>query len=71
MEGREYTWEELASALDKAIVLRCPLEDHCPPEREKSWMTDECLDLIEERRKAKARGDHKRYNELCKEVKRV
>ena len=30
MEGREYTWEELASVLDKAI------EDHCPPERERS-----------------------------------
>ena len=39
MEGREYTWEELSSALDKAI------EDHCPPEREKykPWMTDRRL----------------------------
>ena len=62
MHGRDCTWEEVAGALKGA------LEEHCPIDRErKPSMNEECLDLIEERRKAKVNGPSERYVEMCKE----
>ena len=63
MDGRDCTWDELAGALKGAM------EEHCPIDRvkRKLWMNEKCLDLIEERRKAKVNGPSERYVEMCKE----
>ena len=63
MHRRDCTWEELAGALKGAM------EEHCPIDRvkRKIRMNEECLDLIEERRKAKVNGLSERYAEMCKE----
>ena len=68
MEGKDCTLENLAGALKKAV------EQHCPIDREtrKPWITNECFDLIEEKRKEKENGlQSDRYRELCKVVKKA
>ena len=68
MENKQHNWCNFADALKGAIEEHCPI-DH--PKR-KPWMSDECLDLIEERRKVKNLGSQSpEYKKLCKEVKKA
>ena len=68
MEGKDCNWENLAGALEEAVEQHCPIDR----ERRKLWITNECLDLIEESRKEKRNGlQSDRYRELCKEVKKA
>ena len=51
-------WMELRSIVQEAVIKTIPKKKKC---KKAKWLPEEALSIVEKRRKAKGKGEKKRY----------
>ena len=64
----EELWEEVPDIVQEAVVKTMPKEKKCKKEK---WLSEETLEIAEERREAKGKGEKERNIHLKVEFQRI
>ena len=68
---QEYTeelWTEVHDIVQKAVIKTIPRRKKC---KKAKWLSDEVLQIAEERREVKSKGERERYIQLDAEFQRI
>ena len=57
----EELWMEVHNILQEAVIKTIPKKKKC---RKVKWLSEEALQIAEERREAKSKGERERYTQL-------
>ena len=61
-------WMEVCDIVQEAVIKTIPKKKKC---RKEKWLSEEALQIAEERREAKDKGEKKRYTHLNAEFQRI
>ena len=61
-------WTEFHDIVQEAVIKTIPKKKKC---RKEKWLSEEALQIAEERREAKDKGEKKRYTHLNAEFQRI
>ena len=61
-------WTEFHDIVQEAVIKTIPKKKKCKKEK---WLSEESLQIAEERREAKGKGEKKRYTHLNAEFQRI
>ena len=64
----EELWMELCDILQEAVIKTIPKKKKC---KKAKWLSEEALQIAEERRKMKGKGEKERYIHLNAEFQRI
>ena len=64
----EELWIEIHNTVQEAVTKIIPKKKKC---KKAKWLSEETLQTVEERRKAKGKGEKERYTQLNAEVQRI
>ena len=64
----EELWTEVYNIVQEAVTKTIPKKKKC---KKAKWSSKETLQIAEERREARGRGDRERYNQLNAEFQRI
>ena len=64
----EKLWTEVPDIVQEAVIKTIPKKKKCKKEK---WLSEESLQIAEERREAKGKGEKKRYTHLNAEFQRI
>ena len=64
----EELWVEVCDTVQEAVIKTIPKKQKCKKAR---WLSEEALDVVEKRRKAKGKGEEERYTHLNAEFQRL
>ena len=64
----EELWVEVCDTVQEAMIKTIPKKKKC---KKAKWLSEEALQLAEERRDAKDKGETERYNHLNAEFQRI
>ena len=64
----EELWTEVPDIVQEAGIKTIPKKKKCKKEK---WLSEESLQIAEERREAKGKGEKKRYTHLNAEFQRI
>ena len=64
----EELWMELCSIVQRAVTKTIPKKKKC---KKAKWLSEETLQIAEERREVKSKGERKRYIHLNAEFQRI
>ena len=64
----EELWTEVLDTVQEAVIKTIPKKKKCKKEK---WLSEESLQIAEERREAKGKGEKKRYTHLNAEFQRI
>ena len=64
----EELWKEICNIVQEAVTKTIPKEKKC---KKAQWLSEEALQIGEERREAKSKGKRKRYIQLNAEFQRT
>ena len=64
----EELWIEIHNTVQEAVTKIIPKKKKC---KKAKWLSEETLQTVEERRKAKGKGEKERYTQLKAEVQRI
>ena len=64
----EELWIEIHNPVQEAVTKIIPKKKKC---KKAKWLSEETLQTVEERRKAKGKGEKERYTQLNAEVQRI
>ena len=61
-------WTEVCNTVQKAVTKTIPKKKKC---KNAKWLSEEALQIAEERREAKGKGERERYIQLNAEFQRI
>ena len=61
-------WKEVHDIVQEAVINTIPKKKKC---KKAKWLSEEALQIAEERREAKGKGEKKRYTHLNVEFQRI
>ena len=64
----EELWTEFCNIVQEAVTKTIPKKKKC---RKANWLSEETLQIAEERRKSKGKGKKERYIQLNAELQRI
>ena len=64
----EELWMEVCDIVQEAVIKSIPKKKKC---NEAKWLSEEALQIAEERREAKSKGEKERYTHLNAEFQRI
>ena len=64
----EELWTEAHDIVQKAVIKTIPKKNKC---KKAKWLSEEALQIAEERKEAKSKGEKERYTYLNAEFKRI
>ena len=64
----EEPWTELCHIVQEAVTKTIPKKKKC---KKTKWLSEEALQIVEERREVKSKGERKRYTQLNTEFQRT
>ena len=64
----EELWTEVRDIVQEAVIKTIPTKKKC---KEAKWLSEEALQIAEERREAKGKGEKERYIHLNEEFQRM
>ena len=64
----EELWTEVLNIVQKAVTKTISKEKKC---KKSKWLSEEALQIAEERRKEKGKGERERYTQLNSEFQRI
>jgi len=64
----EELWTEVHNVVQKAVTKTISKKKKC---KKSKWLSEEALQIAEERRKAKGKGERERYTQLNAEFQRI
>ena len=64
----EELWTEVHNIVQKAVTKTISKKKKC---KKSKWLSEEALQIAEERRKAKGKGERERYTQLNAEFQRI
>ena len=64
----EELWTEVGNLVQEAVTKTIPKKKKC---RKAKWLSEELLQIAEERREAKSKGERERYIQLNAEFQRI
>ena len=64
----EEPWTELCHIVQEAVTKTIPKKKKC---KKTQWLSEEALQIVEERREVKSKGEIKRYTQLNTEFQRT
>ena len=62
------TWTEVCDIVQKAVIKTIPKKKKC---KKAIWLSEEALEIAEQRREAKGKGEKERYTHLKAEFQRI
>ena len=65
---REELWTEVHNIVQKAVTKAIPTKEKC---KKTKWLPKEVLQIAEERREVKSRGERELYTQLNAEFQRI
>ena len=64
----EELWMEVHDIVQEAVIKTIPKKNKC---KKAKWLSEEALQIAEERREAKGKGEKERYTHLSAEFQRI
>ena len=64
----EELWEEVCNTVQEAVTKTIPKEKKC---KKAKWLSEEALQIAEERREVKGKKEKERYTQLKAESRRI
>ena len=64
----EELWTEVCNIVQEAVTKTIPKKKKC---KKTKWLSEEALQIVEERREVKSKGERKRYTQLNTEFQRT
>ena len=64
----EELWTEVHNTVQEAVIKTIPKEKKC---RKVKWLSEEALQIAEERKEVKSKGERERYTQLNAELQRI
>ena len=64
----EELWEEVCNTVQEAVTKTIPKEKKC---KKAKWLSEEALQIAEERREAKIKGEREGYTQLKAEFQKI
>ena len=64
----EEVWTEVRDIVQEAVIKTIPKKKKC---KKKMWLSEEALQIAEQRRKTKGKGEKERYTHLNAEFQRI
>ena len=64
----EALWMEVHDIVQEAVIKIIPMKKKC---KKAKWLSEEALQVAEERREAKGKGEEERYKHLNAEFQRI
>ena len=64
----EELWTEAHNTVQEAVIKTIPKEKKC---RKVKWLSEEALQIAEERKEVKSKGERERYTQLNAELQRI
>ena len=64
----EELWEEVCNTVQEAVTKTIPKEKKC---KKAKWLSEEALQIAEERREVKGKKEKERYTQLEAEAQRI
>jgi len=64
----EELWKEIHDIVQKAVVKNIPQKKKC---KKAKWLSEEALQIAEERQEVKGKGEKERYTHLNAELQRI
>ena len=64
----EELWMEIQNTVQEAVTKTIPKRKKC---KKAKWLSEEALQIVEERRKVKSKGEKERYTDLNAEFQRI
>ena len=64
----EDLWEEVCNTVQEAVTKTIPKEKKC---KKAKWLSEEALQIAEERREVKGKKEKERYTQLKAESRRI
>ena len=64
----EELWAKIQNIVQKVLIKAIPRKKKC---KKAKWLSQEALQITEERREAKRNGERKRYTQLNSEFQRI
>ena len=64
----EELWTEICNIILKAVTKTTPKKKKC---KKAKWLSEEALQIVENRREVKGKGERKRYNHLNAEFQGI
>ena len=64
----EELWTEVHNTVQEAVIKTIPKKKKC---KKAKWLSEEALQISEERRKVKGKGECERYSQLNAEFQRI
>ena len=61
-------WIEVCDKVQEAVIKTIPMKKKC---KKAKWLPEEALQVAEERREAKGKGEKERYTHLNAELQRI
>ena len=61
-------WTEIHDIVQKAVIKTIPKKKKC---KKAIWLSEEALEIAEQRREAKGKGEKERYTHLKAEFQRI
>ena len=61
-------WMEVYDTVQEAVIKIIPKKNKC---KKAKWLSEEALQIVEERREAKGRGEMEKYTDLNAEFQRI
>ena len=64
----EALWTKIHNTVQEAVIINILKKKNC---KKAKWLTEEALQIAEERRAAKVNGERERYTQLIAEFQRI
>ena len=64
----EELWTEVHCIVQEAVIKTIPKQNKC---KKAKWLSEEALQIAEERREVKSKGEKERYSHLNAEFQRI
>ena len=64
----EELWMEVCDIVQEAVIKIIPKKNKC---KKAKWLSEEALQIVEERREAKGKGEMEKYTDLNAEFQRI
>ena len=64
----EELWTEVCNTVQEVVIKTIPKNKKC---KKAKWLSDEALQIAEERREAKGKGEKERYNHMNAAFQRI
>ena len=64
----EELWEEVCNTVQEAVTKTIPKEKKC---KKAKWLSEEALQIAEERKEVEGKGERERYTRLNAEFQRI